>query len=237
MTVHEISELTGVSIRTLQYYDRIGLLKPAAYSPAGYRLYDEASLETLQQILLFRELEFPLREIRAVLCDPGFDRHAALEAQIRLLTKKKERTERLIALARAQLKGESAMDFSAFDKKAYEEEARKRWGQTAAYREFEAKTANRSEAQEDALGAAFLRPFSELGALRGQNPGAGAVQTKVKELQQFITAHYYTCTDDILRGLGQLYAADSAFQARIDAAGGAGTAAFAAEAIAVYCGK
>lgn len=237
MTVSEVSARTGVSIRTLQYYDRIGLLKPTAYSPAGYRLYDETALETLQQILLLRELEFPLREIRAILGDPDFDRDAALKEQLRLLILKKERTEQLIALARAQLKGEAVMDFSAFDKTAYEKEAKKRWGQTEAYREFEAKTAARSKSQADAVGAAFLRLFCDLGTLRTEDPAADAVQAKVKELQQFITDHYYTCTDEILQGLGQLYAADSAFRERIDAAGGAGTAAFAAKAIGIYCSR
>lgn len=237
MTVHEVSARAGVSIRTLQYYDRIGLLKPTAYSPAGYRIYDESALETLQQILLFRELEFPLREIRTILSDPAFNRAAALEQQIRLLTKKKERTEQLIALAKAQLKGANIMDFSAFDKAAYKEAARERWGNTEAFLEFEQKTADRSETQEETITEAFLQLFCDFGALQGEDPAGEPAQAKVKQLQQFITDHYYTCTDDILRGLGQMYAADSAFQARIDAAGGARTAAFAAKAIEVYCSK
>ena len=83
MTVNEVSKLTGVSIRTLQYYDKIGLLHPAKYTEAGYRLYDDAALETLQQILLFRELEFPLKEIKDILDRPGFDPVAALEQQIK----------------------------------------------------------------------------------------------------------------------------------------------------------
>ena len=86
MTVHEVSRLTGVSIRTLQYYDRIGLLPPAEYTEAGYRLYDDTALETLQQILLFRELEFPLKEIRQIIQSPAFDRRKALEQQVELLS-------------------------------------------------------------------------------------------------------------------------------------------------------
>ena len=170
MTVHEVSARAGVSIRTLQYYDRIGLLKPTAYSPAGYRIYDESALETLQQILLFRELEFPLREIRTILSDPSFNRAAALEQQIRLLTKKKERTEQLIALAKAQLKGANIIDFSAFDKAAYKEAARERWGNTEAFREFEQKTADRSETQEETITEAFLQLFCDFGALQGGDP-------------------------------------------------------------------
>ena len=98
MTVNEVSKLTGVSIRTLQYYDKIGLLHPAKYSEAGYRLYDDAALETLQQILLFRELEFPLREIKEIVGSPDFDRNKALDQKIELLKLKKEHRENLIEL-------------------------------------------------------------------------------------------------------------------------------------------
>ena len=92
MTVKEVSRLTGISIRTLQYYDKLGLL-PAMRTESGYRLYDDAALERLQQILLFRELEFPLRDIRTILDNPNFDRRKALRQQIELLTLKKQRLE------------------------------------------------------------------------------------------------------------------------------------------------
>ena len=94
MTVNEVSKLAGVSIRTLQYYDSIGLLKPAEYTESGYRLYDDAAMERLQQILLFRELEFPLKEIKEIVTRPDFDKQKALEQQIELLTMKKEHLER-----------------------------------------------------------------------------------------------------------------------------------------------
>ena len=116
MTVHQVSQRTGVSIRTLQYYDRIGLLPPTAYSEAGYRLYDEGALEHLQQILLFRELEFSLKEIRRILQSPDFDRELALQQQIRLLTLKREHLDHLITFARRlQSTGGRNMDFTAFD--------------------------------------------------------------------------------------------------------------------------
>ena len=104
MTVNEVSKLTGVSIRTLQYYDTIGLLPPAGYTEAGYRLYDDAAMERLQQILLFRELELPLKEIKRILDSPHFDRNRALEQQIELLTMKKEHLENLILFARGDRK-------------------------------------------------------------------------------------------------------------------------------------
>ena len=116
MTVHEVSKLTGVSIRTLQYYDKIGLLRPAQYTDAGYRLYDDAALETLQQILLFRELEFPLKDIGEIIGSPDFDRSKALEQQIKLLTLKKEHIENLIDLAKGiKAMGVRELTFDAFD--------------------------------------------------------------------------------------------------------------------------
>ena len=156
-TVHEVSRRTGVTIRTLQYYDRIGLLRPAERTEAGYRLYDEEALERLQQILLFREMEFPLKEIDRILKSPAFDRDKALEQQIALLEMKKEHVERLIALARdiKEKKGERRMDFSAFDTKKMEEyaaQAKASWGQTAEYREYQEKTAGRTREESGALG-------------------------------------------------------------------------------------
>ena len=100
MTVNEASKLTGVSIRTLQYYDTIGLLPPAGYTEAGYRLYDDTALARLQSILLFRELEFPLKDIKRILDDPNFDQAAALADQIKLLELQQARLGRLITLAR-----------------------------------------------------------------------------------------------------------------------------------------
>ncbi len=100
MTGHEVSNLTGISIRTLQYSDKIGLFPPAEYTEAGYRLYDEKALSRLQIILLFRELEFPLKDIKGIIDSPDFDRNKALEQQIKLLEMKKEHLENLILLAR-----------------------------------------------------------------------------------------------------------------------------------------
>ena len=139
MTVKEASRLTGISIRTLQYYDKLGLL-PAMRTESGYRLYDDAALERLQQILLFRELEFPLRDIRTILDNPNFDRRKALRQQIELLTLKKQHLEDLIRLARTlQVAGGHTMQFKEFDTSRIDEytrRAKESWGDTPAYREF-----------------------------------------------------------------------------------------------------
>ena len=132
MTVNEVSKLTGVSIRTLQYYDNIGLLKPAEYTESGYRLYDDAALERLQQILLFRELEFPLKDIKDIINRSDFDKDKALEQQIGLLELRKEHIENLIAMCHdLKKRGVKHMDFSAFDTSKLDEYAKKakeQWG-------------------------------------------------------------------------------------------------------------
>lgn len=120
-TVKEISELTGISVRTLHYYDEIGLLKPTQKSDAGYRLYDDKALETLQQILFFREFDISLKEIKAVLDNPALERNQILQVQRKMLVTKKERMERLIASIDDILKGENKMDFTIFTKTEVEE--------------------------------------------------------------------------------------------------------------------
>ena len=120
-TVKEISDLTGISVRTLHYYDEIGLLKPTEKSDAGYRLYDDKALETLQQILFFREFDISLKEIKAVLDNPALERNQILQVQRKMLVTKKERMERLIASIDDILKGENKMDFTIFTKTEAEE--------------------------------------------------------------------------------------------------------------------
>ncbi len=120
-TVKEVSNLTGISVRTLHYYDEIGLLKPTDKSEAGYRLYDDKALETLQQVLFFREFDIPLKEIKAIMANPTLDRNQILQMQRKMLTAKKERMERLIASIDDILKGENKMDFAVFSKTEIEE--------------------------------------------------------------------------------------------------------------------
>ena len=237
MTVHEVSRLSGVSVRTLHYYDEIGLLPAAELTESGYRLYGEEELGRLQQILLFRELEFPLKEIRRILASPAYDQDKALQQQIELLRLKKEHIEGLIAFAKDLLeKGEQDMSFKAFDNKKleqYAEQAKKTWGETEAYKEYEAKALG-SE-QEKAYGAEMMELFRGFGGMLEKDPADAEVQAQVKKLQDYITVHYYTCHKYILAGLGQMYAADGEFKDNIDAYAGAGTAEFAAKAIEIYC--
>ena len=234
-TVKQVSGIAGVSVRTLHHYDAIGVLKPTKVTEAGYRLYDEGALSRLQSILLFRELGFPLQEIKSILDSPGFDPMDALAQQLQLLEGKRQHVEGLISLIRGILeKGEWSMDFQAFDTKAleqYKAEAKAKWGHTKAYMEFAKK------GEEGLAGAtqALMGLFQELGAMQTLPPEHGLVQEKIQALQSRITRHFYTCTPQILQALGQMYTEDPRFRENIDRAGGPGTAAFAQGAIQVYC--
>lgn len=238
MTVNEVSKLAGVSIRTLQYYDSIGLLKPAEYTESGYRLYDDTAMERLQQILLFKELEFPLKEIKEIVARPDFDKKKALEQQIELLTMKKEHLEGLIEFARGiQNGGTKIMDFTAFDTSKldeYAERARKQWGDSKAYAEYKEKTASRSKDDEKMLWKDFMKLFEKCGTIRDTDPKSDEAQAMAKEIQRFITAHFYECTNEIFAGLGKMYADGGEFTTNIDNAGGAGTALFISRAIEEY---
>ncbi|MBQ3269161.1 MAG: MerR family transcriptional regulator [Clostridia bacterium] len=241
MTVHEVSALTGVSVRALQYYDRLGLLPPARRTEAGYRLYDDSSLERLQQIMLFRELEFPLKEIGRIIDSPEFDRTRALEQQIELLTLKKEHLENLINLALGlKLLGVNTLDFKAFDTRKideYTQKAREAWRNTPEYREFEARRRDVTPEQDRAAEQQMMEIFRGFAAARQDGPRSSQAQSLVKQLQDFITANFYTCSNEVLAGLGKMYAGGGEFTQNIDAWAGEGTAAFVNAAIEVYCGE
>ena len=194
MTVNEVSKLAGVSIRTLQYYDKIGLLKPAEHTGSGYRLYDGTDIEKLQQILLFRELEFPLKP----------------------------------------------MDFTVFDTSRMDEfarQAREQWGGTQEFEEFERKAQGRTKEADQAVIEGFRQLFAEFGQMEMSDPGAEMAQTQVKKLQDYITNHFYRCSDEVLFNLGQMYVSSNEFTVNINKMGGEGTAEFVSEAIRIYCGK
>ena len=230
MTVNEVSKLTGVSIRALQYYDKIGLLHPAEYTEAGYRLYDDTALERLQQILLFRELEFSLKEIQSILQSPDFDRDRALDQQICLLTLKKEHIENLITFARGLKQvGGMNMDFSAFDTAKMDEyatKAKEKWQHTNAYQEYTQKNKGRSKDAEEALARGVMLIFSDFGKCKDGDPALPEAQALVKRLQAYISENYYQCTPEILQTLGAMYGAGGEFTENIDKAGGEGTAKF-----------
>lgn len=146
MKVSEVAKLTGVTVRTLHYYDEIGLLKPSKVTEAGYRLYGNADLEILQQILFFRELDFSLSDIREIMLNPTYSRETALQNHRELLLQKRKHIDGLISLVDKTLKGDNDMSFKQFDtteiknaRKEYAAEAKQRWGESDAYIEYEEK--------------------------------------------------------------------------------------------------
>lgn len=244
LQIKEFARLTGVSVRTLHYYDQIGLLHPGfTCKENGYRFYDETSLERMQEILFYRELDFSLSSIAEILSSPNYDKQKALAKQKHLLMLKKDRLERLIEALEQAERGEinmKAFDNQAFEaaRQQYETEAKQRWGETDAYKESAAKTAGYSKNKwEDVLGG-LNGVFAQFAACKNEGAAADSRQAQevVKELQAYITANFYHCTDEILAGLGQMYVCDQRFRENIDKCG-AGTAAFAAEAIQIYCKK
>lgn len=238
MTIKDVSRMSGLSERALRYYDSIGLLRPSGRTEAGYRLYDAADLARLRQILLYRELEFPLEEIAGLLEMSAEERGAALDRQIALLTRKRDRLDRQIGFARTiREKGEIDMDFSAWDEETlerYSREAEERWGDTPQYKEYRAK--GKGAAPNERLAEECMAIFARFGELKDGEPDTAGAVSLVRELQAYITEHFYTCTDAILLCLGQMYTGDERFRRNIDTAGGEGTADFAARAIRRACG-
>ncbi len=242
MQIKEFAKLTGVTVRTLHYYDEIGLLKPSSVDEQnGYRFYDENCLEQMQEILFYRELDFPLKEIRMILSSPEYDKNMALKGQKRLLMLKKERLERLISALDDAMKGEkitmNAFDNTEFEaqREKYAAEAKEKWGETAAYKEFAAK--NHTREQQNEAFSGMERLISEFAECKngGASSNSEKAQALVKKWQDFITDNFYTCTKEILSGLGEMYATDERFAANIDKHG-VGTAEFMRKAIRAYCG-
>jgi DNA-binding transcriptional MerR regulator len=243
LSVSETARLFGISVRTLHYYDEIGLLKPSEVAETGYRFYDERNMERLQQILFFRELDFPLREIEYILSRPDFDRNEALQKHRALLLLKQRRIGDLIRLVDETIGGKKTMfpekltdDDYEEAKAKYAQEARARWGNTDAYRESDKRNSHRSEAETLAVMNEAGEIFAAFAACRGAPPSGPEAQKLVRRWQAHIAEHFYACTDDLLSCLGEMYTADARFRSNIDRYG-AGTAQFISDAIRAYCGK
>ena len=242
MQINEFAKLTGVSVRTLHYYDEIRLLKPAFVDEQnGYRFYDENSLERMQEILFYRELDFELKSISEILSSPDYDKKKALAEQRKLLILKKERLERIIDALDGAEKGKVIMtvfDNSDYEtaRKQYETEAKQRWGNTDAYKEHAEKTAIYTKDKWQDVNEGLMSVFAKFAECmnNGHTADSDNAQALVKELQDYITENYYTCTNGILAGLGQMYVDDERFKNNIDKHT-PGTAEFVSEAIKIYC--
>ena len=234
-SISEIAELTGISQRTLRYYDEIGLLTPTATTGAGYRLYDGEALERLQLILLFRELGFPLQDIRRLLDSPDLDRNRAMEQQIELLTLKKQHLENLIDLARGVLntgiRHLNLKGFNAGQIDEYTARARALYDKTKTYQEYHQRFLALNQAERDQVDRDMEALLASFGAHLGESPESPGVQALVERLQAFLSEHFYECTPAILRSLANMCDGGGSVTENLDALGGPGTALLIAGAL------
>lgn len=239
MKVKEVSDLAGISVRTLHHYHEIGLLVPEKITEAGYREYSDENLEKLQQILFFKELGFPLKQIKEILESPSFGRLEALEMQRDLLLNKRKRLDQMIQTIEKTIqyvKGEIQMTnqekFAGFDFSVnpYEQEARERWGDAAVDQANE-NVKNMTDFDKEQ----FNEIFRSLAAIRHLPPDSKEAQERIKEWYEYLNkiGHYSL---EAFKGLGQMYVADKRFTKNIDKFG-EGLAAFMCEAMFVFADK
>jgi DNA-binding transcriptional MerR regulator len=242
-TVKAVSDLAGISIRTLHYYDEIGLLKPAETNPSGYRIYTEEDLERLQQVLFFRELDFSLLEIKEILHSPDFDRRRALLDHKQMLLQRQERMARLIASVDrtlAAMERGIQMDekelFDGFEPSQYEEEVKQRWGGTKEYAESAERTKRYTKADWTVIKQEMQDISGGVAGLMDRSPADPAVQEWVRKWHQTINDRFYTCSLEIFRGLGDMYVQDERFTANYEKVK-PGLAQFMRAAMHAYCDK
>ena len=225
-TIKEVSKACNVSVRTLHHYDQIGLLSPSERTDAGYRLYGEAELIRLQQILFFRELDFSLKEIKILLDLPGFNLLEALRKHRSLLLLKKERITRLISLTNQILEGEAQMDFKILDnqeistmKDQYRKEVEQRWKDTSTYKKYHERTRTYTKEVWKEIERKMQNFFQELNCLKPRTPDDPVVQEWLEKYRSFIDEYFYPCSKDTLIQLSELYISDERFQQFIDREG------------------
>jgi DNA-binding transcriptional MerR regulator len=228
LTVGDTAKLAKVSVRTLHHYDEIGLLSPSARSESGYRLYDMADLERLQQVLFFRELGFGLDEIRRIMLDPGFDRAKALQAQRALLAEKTRRTEAMlesIDAALAAMEKGTDMDqdemfevFEGFDPSEYEAEVQERWGETDAYRQSMEKTKRYTKADWEQMKAEDRVNTDAFIALMdaGVAPDSSEAMALAEAHRAHIEKWFYDLPIEMYANMASIWVNDPRFTKNID---------------------
>ncbi len=227
-TVGELARMAGVTVRTLHHYDAMGLLSPSARSQAGYRLYGEDQVESLQQILTYRELGFDLDSVARLMTEGASDRQAQFRRQHRLLQARIERLQRMVtALEKTmeartmniRLSPEERLEvFGDFRPEEHAAEVEERWGQTEAYAESQRRAAGYDKAD-------WQRMQAEMGAIEaglveamesGQPAEGEAAMDLAERHRQAITGWFYDCSLEIHLGLAEMYVSDPRFQAHYE---------------------
>jgi DNA-binding transcriptional MerR regulator len=241
-TIKKIADLAGVTTRTIRYYDEIGLLQPASTGENGYRYYDHTSLLRLQQILFFRELDVPLKDIRLIMNHPRFDLLEALEDHRKSLQERAKRLDKLIETVGKtidNIKGDNHMTdkayFEGFDETQYEDEARERWGHTPQYAESQRKWKSYTQDEKEAIkaegGEITLR-------MVGQDPNASpndpGIQAAIGDYYAYLNKYFYTCEVSFLRNLADMWVADPRFAINYERIREGG-AHFVRDAVHLYC--
>ena len=224
-TVGELAKLTGITVRTLHHYDQIGLVQPSDRSDAGYRLYGQADVLRLQQVLLYRELGLPLDQIAGVL-EARTPKAALAKHRETLVAKRTQLDAMLAALDAAlaieegrQMKPEDVKTmFEGFDPEKYADEARAKWGATDSYKESARRTKSYGKAEWDAIKSeadSIYRRFAEL-MQEGAAPGDARVRGVVEAHRAHIDRWFYPCSVEMQQGLAAMYVADPRFTENID---------------------
>ena len=242
MHIKEFADFTGVSVRTLHYYDEIDLLKPATVDKDnGYRYYNDKSAERMFEIIFLREMDFSLKSIKDILSSPNYNKKEAFRKQKELLLMKKSRLDRLISALEKAEKGEFDMKSLSNNeyenaKNSYEKEAKAKWGNTDAYKESQEKTAGYSQEKQKDINEGLMAIFADFANAmnNGLSSDSNEAVAVAEKLQAYITENFYTCTKEILSGLGEMYVCDERFRENIDKYG-EGTAEYARDAIKSYC--
>ncbi|MBC1527799.1 MerR family transcriptional regulator [Listeria seeligeri] len=245
MQPKELAELTGISVRTLHHYDKIGLLTPQKDDENGYRHYSEQEVDKLQQILFFKELDFPLKKIKQILDDPSFDKSIALSLQYRLLTEKKKQIETMLITLDQTIKnekGEITMTneekFTGFDfsTNPYEEEAKKLWGDETV-EQANTNISKMTNTEKLTIKESFEAEFRSLAAIRTLHPASDEAQLRMDHFFHYLNDNHGNIYSlEVFRGLGEMYVADERFTKNIDQFGD-GLALFLKEAMKVYAEK
>ncbi len=243
MKINEVSKLTGVTVRTLHYYDKIGLLAPTEITQAGYRLYDDKALFKLAQIMFFKELDFSLDEIKNIINRPDFDTNKALSNQKEMLIKKRDRLDGLIKLVDKTLEGGFNMSFKEFDttdievaKEKYAQEAKDLYGNTNEYTQYQTRTAKYTKQDWNDINTKMLTIFNEFADNMDKAVDSNETVALVEKWKAFISENFYDCSNEVLEGLGIMYVNDERFKANIDKTE-PGLAEYISKAISSYCNK